>query len=76
LWPCPRQQHPCGGEVAGWIAGEHFGEVDDARERSVRDDDVRGMEVAVHPHRRALPRLGRNGVIPDGPNVDNDVVRG
>lgn len=28
----------------------------------------------MHPHRRALPRIGRNGVVPDGPNVGSDVA--
>jgi hypothetical protein len=34
------------------IAGEQVSEVDDARQRSIRDDDIRGMKVAVDPHRR------------------------
>ena len=31
--------------------------------RPVRDDDVRGMQVTVHPHRRTLPCGGRDGVV-------------
>ncbi|WP_250639928.1 hypothetical protein [Frankia sp. AiPa1] len=27
------------------------------------------MQVAVHPHRWTLPRGGRDGVVPDGPDV-------
>src|SRR6266545_2048095 len=47
------------------IAGEHVTEIDHARERPVRDDDIRGMEVTVQPYRRALPLGGRNGIVPD-----------
>ncbi len=64
-----RQQHPGGRQVQRRVADEQVAEVDNARQRPVRDDDVRGMQVAVHPHRRPFPCGGRDGVVPDGSDV-------
>jgi len=59
-----REQHPGHRQVAGRVARRDVAEVDHAADLAVFHQDVRGVQVAVQPHRRAAVAGRRQRSVP------------
>lgn len=73
--PCSRprgKEHPRSREIDRRIACAHVTEVDHARERSVQDDNICRVKVAVQPYRRVLPVGSPKGLVPDVLHIPED----
>ena len=55
--PLVVEERPGHHEIACWVTNRAAPEVDDRCESSVTHQQIRGGEVAVHPHRRSTPPL-------------------
>ena len=59
-----RKNAPGGDQIAGGIAHADEGEVEDAGQVAVPDEQVSGQEVSVKPHRRTGPVRGSQSLLP------------
>jgi hypothetical protein len=62
------KQHPSSRDVDGRIPRSQLAEVNDASKLAASGNDVRRVQVGMHPERRPRPGRSRQRVVPDGSN--------